>query len=583
MKKRLLLLSMVSGLALVGCDVSQLTDDAGNQIIVKLGDSTVYTADDLFENYSHTSAGASQYFNAVYDVLIRAVQPITSAIENSVSKDMNDFVQSAKEAASTNGTSYKTELSKSLENEGVESLDELEQVYYLKRQKEAYEESYYETGNGNLESLLKEYIQYYAPYHVRHILVKTSSGDSLYKGTISKDDAESLADTVARLASGRESFGSIALTNSDDTGSAELYGDLGIMDINTSFVSEFKYSLYQYDQFFNSSATEAVEAYDARQTAEETGTYVARNNAELIPVSDEEQTFLEGTLNRIPYSVFTNLKKYSNVTTDPNGDSYKEGKEEYFPRNILFNKYLNEHSVGVIVRGEDASVQTSTRFQHIEGVSATNAKTDDVLVDETGRPILVTRAGTGSSGDSEESSGYQGIHFIIAQKSPFATTGDQTQEQLLESLEKYYDMTVRSPSDPDFDPNSFVTYLNSTNSTYEERAEKIKTNVKGFDQYMNFRLYEQALSDATEKYGSVEFGNVVEETTEGAQDSINVQTLIDRYISSSRSASEYSAKETYETSWESYVRLLKLQNQLEGLEIAESEIKNFDSSFTEIK
>ena len=81
MKKRILLLSMVGGLTLVGCSgISQITDDQGNQVIVTLGDGTTYTANDLFDNYSSSETGASQYFEAVYDVLVRAVQPITNTI-----------------------------------------------------------------------------------------------------------------------------------------------------------------------------------------------------------------------------------------------------------------------------------------------------------------------------------------------------------------------------------------------------------------------------------------------------------------------------------------------------------------------
>ena len=126
MKKKLLLLSMVSGLTLVGCNGISPLDGENGQVIVKLGDGTEYTADDLFNNYSNTSAGASQYFEAVYDVLVRAVQPITDSIQDTVDQKLDDFVDSARSAASTNGTSYRTELSNALEEQGVESLDELE-------------------------------------------------------------------------------------------------------------------------------------------------------------------------------------------------------------------------------------------------------------------------------------------------------------------------------------------------------------------------------------------------------------------------------------------------------------------------
>ena len=121
MKKRLLLLSMVSIVALTGCDVSQLKDKDGNQIIVKLGDSMSYTANELFDHYSDTSAGTSQYFNAVYDVLIRAAQDKTTAIEQEVARRIDDFHQDAEDAASENNTSVRTELSKALEAKGIDA------------------------------------------------------------------------------------------------------------------------------------------------------------------------------------------------------------------------------------------------------------------------------------------------------------------------------------------------------------------------------------------------------------------------------------------------------------------------------
>ena len=285
MKKKLLLLSMVSGLTLVGCNGISPLDGENGQVIVKLGDGTEYTADDLFNNYSNTSAGASQYFEAVYDVLVRAVQPITDSIQDTVDQKLDDFVDSARSAASTNGTSYRTELSNALEKQGVESLDELEQVYYLDAQKAEFEEDYYEANdNENLNALLSEYIQYYAPYHVRHILIKTSSGTSLYNGTVSSDDAKSLAAAAQLLASGNLSFGEIALQVSDDDSSKTKYGETSIMSTTTPFVNEFKFALYQYDEFFNADAQEAVAAYDERQASEDDTTYVAKSGSALIPL-----------------------------------------------------------------------------------------------------------------------------------------------------------------------------------------------------------------------------------------------------------------------------------------------------------
>lgn len=543
MKKQLLLLSMVSIVALSGCDVSQIVEN-DKQVIVKIGD-TAYTADDLFEHYSNTSAGASAYYNAVYDVLISEVQPNTNAIENAVSADMDSFQEAARKSASDNGTSYTTELSKSLEAKGVENLEELQELYYLDAKKEAYKESYYDS-NLN-DSLLQEYIENYAPYHIRHILVKNSADSSLYKGKISKDDAINLADTVKRLAEGKETFGVIAQSTAanGDTGSAAIYGDVGIMDTTTSFVSEFKYSVYQYDALYNSYAASSVAKFNANQDNRKVGNTSVKGT-HLIPESVDTQ-LLKDNINRIPYDVFTQLKEYAGYEKNDQGLQVQDGKEEYFPRNYLYNTFLNNHNLGVITKGNSGI--TSNRFKTIANLSADGSDANKVLCDEAGRPILVSKAGTGA-GDS----GYQGIHFIIIQKSAFESTIDE--------LKEYYDNKVYSTSEDVSGIDSYVTFIKSDRKTYTERAEKIKSNVKGFDSYIDYRIFEQALAES------------------GATLNEEAADIINRYIEANRQSTAYSAVESYEKSWKAYIDLLNVQIAVEDLKLSSTAIdKAYGKSF----
>ena len=83
------------------------------------------------------------------------------------------------------------------------------------------------------------------PYHIAHILVKVSAeADNHTQGTITEAEARKLSDVVRYLAgdenlegttSKRARFGDIAKQQSDDTGSAERYGELSVMDRKRAF------------------------------------------------------------------------------------------------------------------------------------------------------------------------------------------------------------------------------------------------------------------------------------------------------------------------------------------------------------
>ena len=125
MNKRLLTLSMV-GLLTVGLascsDVTQKEVD-GKQVIVTIGE-TNYTADELLSDYAKDSAGVNAYYNAIYDVLVRDHVEPTNDMEQTVDSKIDSFVKTVRSNASSNGKTYKDQLSDELEKKGLESLDE---------------------------------------------------------------------------------------------------------------------------------------------------------------------------------------------------------------------------------------------------------------------------------------------------------------------------------------------------------------------------------------------------------------------------------------------------------------------------
>ena len=529
MNKRIITLSLMGLLTLgtlTGCsDVKAekvTTDGQTKEVIVKVGDKN-YTADDLFAEYSGTTSGASAYYNAIYDVLIREAQPITTTITNAVNSRIDDFTEKAKEQASNNSTTYKTELSALLEEEGVNNLKELREIYTLDEQKKVYEDKYYDD---NMDSLKLEYLATKTPYHVSHILVKTdNAGSSLYKGTITAAEATKISSVINSLIDDKFTFGQVAKENSEDNSgedsSAAYFGDLGIMDQDTSFVPEFKYNVFAYDAYLNGRFEGETIEQKLNLDKEFNFNY---DGASTNTVSVKDAL---SSVNEIPYKVVDYLstlteetpKVIGNVKTyeDANGN-VKDVDDSVYPRNILFNTYFNDHGISVITN--EGYTGDSTKFKSFPRLSS-----KPILTDGNNNPILVTRAG----------SSYQGIHFITINKSPF----DGNDEDML----AYYSTeNIPSTSTDVSNDKRFITAVASNNSTYTERAKKVKDAVKGFDPYLNYRIYEDLVAES-----NVE---IKEE----------VKSLISKYINSQRAQTAYTNEASTTATLKSFVQLLQLQD-----------------------
>ena len=111
----------------------------------------------------------------------------------------------------------------------------------------------------------------------------------------------------------------------------------------------------------------------------------------------------------------------------------------------------------------------------------------------------------------------------------------------------------------------FITAVASNNSTYTERAKKVKDAVKGFDPYLNYRIYEDLVAES-----DVE---IKEE----------VKSLISKYISSQRAQTAYTNEASTTATLKSFGQLLQLQDaekaakQVTFKDISNSEQKLFDN------
>ena len=595
-------LSMLVGLtsifSMTACNSIKATKKAGSLLDYTTSDGTKvdFTTNDLLINYfEENSASTSDVYNIVYEAMLKKYfekeenKTTLTELERKAKDDVKKKKDDAQSNADSNKTKYKDEWEKILDTElsdykeGKRTEKVLYNKYLVTAMKSKLSDIFYDefkdwnwkdkyqSGTKEYE-LQKEfnifsgnngYLEKRIPYHVSHILVKVdASSNTIYNGEISADDASQIYNVVDPLAHGDFKFGTVAEMNSDDS-SKSSYGNLGIMDIATSFVNEFKLGIYIYDALFNDNeqVKEAIKSDPFNMDAETT------------------DYFEKLGVNFIPYTAVEDIYKYRNTTLDAQNRQVNDGNANYYPRNILFNKYFNSHNISFITKessnfenaaalklngktGNDGktyytdlndqgkwsngSKLTDASLTGFKEITFKNGVKKEILCDEKGNPIIVTRAGT---------SDYQGIHFIVVERDGLETTKDGV------SLEQYYAADTPYLTDGTINPNfplnsdnqPLNTYINNTISdynTYKSRAENLKTTIKDFDSTYDERVYEWLLqtselgqADIIVKYGDKE---------------VNWTEKINKYVYQriEKNASSYTISED---TWEEYIDYLKNQ------------------------
>lgn len=339
-----------------------------------------YQYKEIYDYFNNTKASAQAYFTVAKNVIAQYVTPINDAMRNSVDTKINNLHDTWKSNANSNNTSYKEEQEKTFDSENVENEDELRAKYlaeaqvdqnstdYTLNQTDATtKESYYIS-----QAATEKYVEDKAPYHVSHILVKvdaSSSGDGYYAGQISSDDAKQLGNVTRMLSSG-QSFGSVAQSSSDDTGSAAQYGEcytkdqMAGMDLSTSYINEFKLGLYAYDAFLNPNTTGTTAGDNAandlvRATLRVPGKEITSGDKTYDNKTDVSESVKDTLIGQakafgIPVSVAFTLQYLSEETTNPeDGSTVQYASANQYPRNILFNNYFNYRGVNFLYDDSD--------------------------------------------------------------------------------------------------------------------------------------------------------------------------------------------------------------------------------------
>lgn len=604
--KKILVLAAatVSLLSLAGCNEVTAKDNVIITFKDTNGKQITYTADELFKKYTESDQDSTEkYYNAIYNVMVRQWFTLE---ENKTLKDecdkqaqinLDSFKSKASTNAADNSTSYDTEWENILDSElsdiaeSKRSEEELLLKLQLSEYKTKLEDTYYDTfktwkkdttsdadeeNENNLFWGEKGYLKERLPYHVKHILINVdASSGAYYNGQISSDNVRNLFLAVSELAAGTN-FGQIAEDLSDDSGSKSKFGDLGIMDTSTSYVNEFKLGIYAYDTYFN--------------TNEEVNDSLENNdNPFNIPEEDAEYVKSLGIAS-IPFGALVKMNELKDVTTDDSNKVVNDDDATYYPRNILFNKYFNNHNLAFITPDDladaDANLKlededdilnkhytdldeygkwtngsTNALYASMDGFQDVTIKNYDndgnytgtvtrkILCDNEGNPILVVRAGTSS---------YQGIHFIVVNRSALeenkvVTNNGETYEV---PLNEYYanenPLTNSNGVNPDFPQTESgkqkLTYMNSYSMTYDDyntRADEVKSKVKGFDSNYEMRIYTWLVDKLNIKFNTVS--------------GVNIGDRITKYIEQKRQSSEYSLYDTNTQTWDNFIEQLEVQ------------------------
>ena len=540
-----LVTSFIAAMALTACNEVTSSKNAvvtftpyGSKEAIEL------ITDDVYNSYRNTSSGVTKFYEKILEVLIRYQfkekdfkdgEMSYEEIENWAKNQVQEQKDKAKANAKSNGTNYDDEWDSILESNNVENAKEFQEKFIYEKEKEVIT-NWYADNTDNAEALKNEFlgvdstgakvdskVKAAMPYHIRHILVKVDeAADSqakFYKGTISEAQAKLLSDTVTTLAAGTYTFSQVAGMYSED-GSASSGGDVGIMtNAATSgslgMVNEFQLGLYAYDNLYDTSNASSAAASVIK---------------EGLGITDDVVNALPTAAVEVPYEAFVNLGKYAKVIADKEGNKLADGSTTVYPRNILWNKYLNLHNVFVIknaTSGESKfdAADPTVEFKELAGSAQYDANlprfnSDGYLVDENDNVIIGVRS-------------QYGIHFMIIEKSMYE----------FDTLATYY--STKLPGEEGYSDDSYVGYIQSqSNEDYKKRADDVKSKITSFDSTYDYRLYQWLQSEVTINFS-------------GAAEGLGEQ--IDAYITRTRENNAYKQEDGLSKVWRTYTELLEVQ------------------------
>nr|MCR4562525.1 hypothetical protein [Bacilli bacterium] len=369
--------------------------------------------------------------------------------------------------------------------------------------------------------------------------------------------------------------------------------------MSSEFVPEYKLGLFAYESLYKADSSDyhADNKYritpglakDADKTSTADPTQVLDDTGETV-----YDFFDDMGIGSIPFGAAVALLDHANDIKDFNNATVNDGNNAFYPRNVLFNKYFNKRNICVItpnaimsnanstnaataaaaatagdtvvggtVTSQDYDGAYSSDYGALPGFSVDTTNilpqfANNVLTDETGNIVLAVRA---------MSSGYQGIHFIVVQRSGLSLYGsklDETTNQYvdLDSAEEDPSVATLSEYWTTYTPTSgnYPTY------TDDEGNKANKTTYVNLNKQLTSDISARAsgLAGVIKSYNSnldtYHFEWLVENNKVTFADE-QLEADMKSYCSTKRSNTVDSAFDTWKDNWKSYAEALEVQEQ----------------------
>lgn len=513
-KRKFIPLSMLllCSLCLGACSCGKPSEE---NVVAVIGDKKI-TAEYIYDTSLYNSDVAEYIYGVLEKELIKSVVGVSPSMQAAVENEVEAFVNKLKLDAQLNSTNYKEDLEKTLQEEGVKTLDELKEKKLYALQKQAAKTMF-------LDKKSKEYATKYINenflYHIGDINVSISGSSNnatdLYSLTLSTDQATSIHDAILELVNGYPYY-DVAL-NYSNADSKKNGGDEGIVTLyDADITDELRYALFGYSAIIERK-------YDELETGLGIADVVEANKEYNLALTELYHNGIES----IPLSYIKGLEGNYEKTecyTDKEDRVYSSSKVYY--RNILFNNLLNtktprfitltadevlEHNAqDRVVPASDLGVKVLVPDAKKGGYIETN---DDlyVLMNEENKPYVVYRD-------------KNGLHIMTIHMTPFTEDYNKYFSNQVDENDEYYiyaeQETAEITSQERLDEvNKFATqYI--TNDFGNNTADENLLDIAIFEYFM----------EQTSKNGNFK---IVDE---------NIKEMINQYMNASKDYAEYKTR-----------------------------------------